>query len=80
MTRKEARETVKGIRSFYRCTPHYSKKAVEALDIALEALQERPKGRWIDGVCSRCGHDCGRVGRFTPDYCESCGADMRESE
>jgi hypothetical protein len=59
-----------------------------ALDMAIEALQERPKGRWIynDGynTCSVCHNevaeygDCGRRQDFI--LCPNCGADMRDNE
>lgn len=56
-------------------------RSIDALKIAKEALQERPKGRWIrsefvDGyTCS----ECGRVEQNRYDYCH-CGADMRNNE
>lgn len=57
------------------------KRYIEALEVAIEALQERPKGRWIYigkhlYKCSECCFvDVGKT-----NYCPACGADMRESE
>ena len=53
--------------------------------MAIEALQERPKGRWVDSFdgitpfCTNCGrtHKC--IDR-TPDYCPNCGSDNRGEE
>ena len=63
--------------------------AVFALDKAIEALQERKRGEWIEetviglGVehyhgwrCSECGEHCYPKSRF----CPNCGADMRGAE
>lgn len=33
----------------------------------------RPKGRWEDGTCT----NCGQVDFSKPNFCPSCGADMR---
>ena len=53
-------------------------RLIEALTMALEAIQERPKGRWIaDRYCSNCGYDSTCL---TTAFCPVCGADMRESE
>ena len=53
----------------------------EAVDMAIEALKERPKGKWIDEGdpltlrCSKCDY---RVARYNnTNYCPNCGADMR---
>ena len=65
----------------------------EAMDIAIEALQERPKGRWIQEIHTgligetneyndtyffRCSI-CGRTVFEKEPYCH-CGADMRGEE
>lgn len=49
--------------------------------MAIEALQERPKGRWIRktrfmGDCS----ECGITASISCNFCPCCGADMRESD
>lgn len=58
-----------------------SEKYNDAVNIAIEALQQEPKrGKWLNYLkeglkwkCSECGS------RFTTlwDYCPHCGADMR---
>ena len=53
----------------------------EACKLAIEALKERPKGRWVsNGIpestlrgCSVCGYTCGA---YTFNYCPNCGAEM----
>lgn len=60
--------------------------AHEALDMAIEALKDRPQGEWIkyespidydDGKdawdCSLCGAMVGK----RMNFCPNCGADMR---
>lgn len=57
--------------------------------MAIEALQERPKGRWSKNIQSIGGRyityykcsTCGKSVLFGElDFCPNCGADMRESE
>ena len=54
-------------------------KYEEALDIAIEALQQEPvkHGKWIEGElyikCSECGYP---VGHLSDNYCPNCGAKM----
>lgn len=55
----------------------------------LEALQERPKGRWVKYnsctlfantlACSKCGYNF-VTPESNPNYCPCCGADMRGEE
>ena len=63
-------------------------KKIEALDLAIKALEERPQGEWIkifenpftNGyVCPFCNHKIQVTEQFLPQVteCESCGADMR---
>ena len=56
---------------------------IMALNMAIEALRERPKGRWIRykyshklGECSLCGE----IVAIRSKFCPNCGADMREIE
>ena len=58
-------------------------RLIEALEVSLEALQERPKGRWIE--CKDAPHldacsECGYILRLYKNFCPNCGAVMRESE
>jgi len=44
----------------------------------VDALNERPKGKWIDGVCKDCGYDGGTDALMgLSNFCPSCGRDMR---
>jgi hypothetical protein len=56
-------------------------RSIDALKVAKEALQERPKGRWIfeDIDYFRCS-ECGSYEVDKTNYCPNCGADCRESE
>lgn len=48
-------------------------KAVEdACIMAIEALQERPKRQWVNGICT----ECGQVDFSEPNFCPNCGAEM----
>lgn len=59
-------------------TVNIPRKIVEALETAIKALQERPKGQWenedIDYYrCTNCGiYEVDRG-----NFCPNCGADMR---
>ena len=71
----------------------FSSSTVAAINMAIEALQERPKGRWVEAPNKIWSHEfkcscCGRsvytmigekgVTNWYP-YCH-CGADMRGEE
>ena len=83
MTRDEAIERL----NIHKSTSVFVDSIAEAIDMAIEALQDRPQGKWIDkgqyAVCSNCGADSGTqfdgvqpVPRKT-SFCPNCGADMR---
>ena len=82
MTREEAVKVLKTMRLW---TGLKDKK--EAIDVAIEALQEpeRKKGQWVDGEskCPVCGEDKFKnldadiCADFKPPFCPNCGADMR---
>ena len=93
MSRKEA---IKTIHEFYY--PILSrfwldeKKDVlaDALEMAIEALKERPHGEWIRHIddlypeesteeCSIC-HEEQRITGNDDNFCPNCGADMRKKE
>jgi predicted amidophosphoribosyltransferase len=71
---------------------HYDKvmKRVEALDLAIKALeQQRPKGRWLEqkdihkhhygwSFCSECGAFL--MSSDGANYCSCCGAKMEVDE
>lgn len=54
--------------------------------LAIEALQERPKGRWEKPspmsaeICTNCGRTPKTIFGVLPPFCPNCGASMRESE
>ena len=61
---------------------------IEDLYVAIEALQERPKGRWVGEVIhTEIGEEhamqecsvCGKV-RIVDNYCPNCGSDNRGEE
>ena len=63
----------------YKCKEDRLEEAMKVI----EALQKRPKGRWIRykyshklGECSLCGE----IVAIRSNYCPNCGADMREIE
>lgn len=85
MTHDEMIDTLKGLgfRAFDRMTA----KEREALDMAIEVLEQEPKtGRWI-GVnpfvdtmmCSECGENIISE-EFKSNYCPNCGAKMVEPQ
>ena len=103
MTREEAIKNLKGkterARVLLKTIPESVRSKcelnedIEAYELAIEALQERPKGRWIEVPdkiwshefkCSCCGRSVytmiGEKGvvNWYP-YCH-CGADMREEK
>ena len=87
MTREEAIQTLNAMFCQYS---HIRKSDSEwdAINMAIEALQKRPKGRWghlggDEWCCSNCGYVIFTEGSWedpTAKFCENCGADMRESE
>ena len=59
--------------------------AAKALDIAIEALKERPKGRWVHDYnnvygCSHCLKRENMSPKHLKAYCPNCGAEMRGEE
>lgn len=80
MTNKEAIEILTH-------TYMLSKERQQALDLAIKALEKRPKGKWIEHydsqegftwlTCSRCMEKAYEEGY---NYCPNCGADMRGEE
>lgn len=80
MTREEAREELITFIGTFECP------SLEAVEIAIEALKDRPKGEWIVlgewvsrsgcyGVayCSECNYEL--RGNNT-NFCPNCGAEM----
>ena len=41
-----------------------------------------PHGKWIKGVCNKCGFDWGKVAPIAgvPKYCPNCGVKMERRE
>ena len=87
MTREEAIQIL-STRDAHGVLCGYTSGVTEALDMAIEALRDKPKGEWIleyDGdsecdnlyKCSICGVECGCEEYDKPNFCPNCGADMR---
>lgn len=85
MTREEAAKICQSIK-FILDNDDYSEEVEEALDMAIEALQQEPKrGEWLDAreedpcwyICS----ECKRMVDDDSNYCPDCGAKMgRDTE
>ena len=78
MDRKEAIELIKRHMIIHQIGKYPHIKLGEALSLAIKALQEpeRKKGQWVNLTCT----ECGQFDFTKPDYCPSCGADMRGEE
>lgn len=86
MTREEAMEILQAIK-FIDDFEDYSDRLEIAIDMAIEALKERPHGEWIEGVigyhyCSKC-----RNYALTSDdeevlseFCPYCGTSMSAND
>ena len=79
MTKEEA---IKMIENDIRIHHDYlSGKYRQALTMAVVALKERPRGKWIDEGdpltirCSKCDYRAARYNNT--NYCPNCGADMK---
>lgn len=87
MTNKEAIERLKRGAPFDEI---YDETYEEAISLAIKALEERPKGEWVEKEdyvgdtyydCSNCGNSWSTL-EGTPwqngmSFCPNCGADMR---
>lgn len=87
MTNKEAIEQLIWVRKRI-CDITYSPESFEAINLAIKALEERPKGEWIERVEHRgCYLGVKTVYSYTCPFCGVkeyekhpfcyCGADMR---
>lgn len=90
MTRQEAIKILKAIR-VYECYPKSaSEETKEAIDMAIEALQDRPSGEWtyLHGSigsymtisCPICGSTFDDVAEWKYNYCPNCGARMKSGD
>lgn len=41
---------------------------------------ERKKGKWLNKGRKICCSECGRINFCKPNFCDECGADMREEK
>lgn len=79
MTNEEAIKVLKSDRDYLYTNNRGNDKPCyneEAYTIAIKALEERPKGKWINGLngtfeCSRCG-----IKHSKAHFCPNCGAQM----
>ena len=92
MTAEEAREVLQ--EQIDRYGQEYDAEGIEALEVAIKALEQEPKiGHWIeeeifDGEvayrCSKCGElfelESGTPKDNEYNFCPKCGARMAESE
>ena len=86
MTNKEAIERLKWAKLRID-NATYSPETLEALDLAIKALEGRPQGEWIDYSnegyveCPFCGSatNC-EDNKDELHYCWNCGAEMRQEE
>ena len=83
MTNKEAIEQLKWVRKRI-CDITYSPESFEAINLAIQALEERPKGKWeyigqseVTGLKIVKCTNCHKRQYGSMDYCGNCGADMR---
>ena len=80
MTNKEAIEILKRATMFEPTLEN--RDYPKAFDLAIKALEDRPRGEWIDHgysfyICNKCGMGNNNVGGCKTNFCPNCGADMR---
>lgn len=87
MTNKEAIEILKQIplRYLYGRRVNGKQNTIEALILAIKALEERPTSEWIMNKTSPRGRNytckhCEKISRNKFEYCPKCGAKMREAK
>lgn len=90
MTNEQAIEQLKGIRSDYEADCKNSsfkemlyRKDIEALDLAIKALEDRLTGEWQVITVDNSNHHlycscCGGEATQTTNFCTICGAKMQE--
>jgi len=78
MTREEA---IKQLNGYVKLSISAFPKDLEALDMAIEALNQQKEGIWIDkdGDNAICGC-CNRLNHLYGQYCKHCGVKMKEGE
>ena len=92
MTNKETIEKLLAMKKCGGLTNEYR----QALNLAIQALEERPQGEWIlqtherfnsgnelyKYYCNKCGHkeEHAYSNSKLPNFCPNCGADMRKGE
>ena len=89
MTKEEAIQIL-STRDAHGVLCGYTSGVTEALDMAVEALKDRPMGEWVDkggySECSECGEVaqnvelCDCVYERLTNYCPNCGAMMRRKD
>lgn len=78
MTNEEVIEELKKIRPTLDNTFNFSsERKQEAIDLAIKALDVRPKGKWRSSsgeyLCDKCFHHFVK----TSNFCPNCGDDKR---
>lgn len=87
MTNKEAVARIKDHKAIHKMNEPRAIYISEALDMAIEALENQKTGHWIADVDKWCdvvttvnGYKCSECGKFNTDkdnYCPNCGAKMK---
>lgn len=76
---------------FINIIDSYADERIEAYDLAIKALEERPTGEWKhnnfdEHYCNKCGHyalwseEADGYYEVQSNFCPNCGADMRKGE
>lgn len=82
MTNKEAIYIINNRLNTYYCTD----EDLQALDLAIKALEDKPQGEWTfnikwqDYECNKCHEWTRKRHGELPNFCPNCGADMRGTE
>lgn len=91
MIREEAIARIKDHKIVHKMNEPRAIYISEALDMAIEALEQEPKtGHWIiykdcEGktrqcTCDQCGYKTGKYTWHNPNFCANCGARMVEPQ
>ena len=80
MTREEAKSRLEWICKNHKCLSLESKHCYEALNKAIEALENQKTGNWIEYKTDKLNFLCSKCHFFSNKnykYCPNCGAKMK---